>query len=262
MCHDKISTLFKNIQVLNSDRKSLLKSTITNTLNRLRQAEKVSNRSTKSVALLAVSKKFPATDIRLAHEFGLNDFGENYANELHEKAIQLADLPCIKWHFIGPIQSNKIKLIAQHATWVHSVASLSHAQQLGKKRCATVLSPLQICVQVNISSEAQKSGVAPNELARLLVALTQIEGLTLRGLMCIAQQTDDTQLIAEQFKKMAILFASLQKMYPQMDTLSMGMSSDLYLAIASGSTLVRVGSALFGLRQNNLKINIIQKKVI
>jgi pyridoxal phosphate enzyme (YggS family) len=125
---------------------------------------------------------------------------------------------------------------------------LSHAQQLGKKRYANLLAPLQICVQVNISGEAQKSGVAPNELARLLAALAQIEGLTLRGLMCIAQQTDDTQLITQQFKKMAILLSSLQKTYPQMDTLSMGMSGDLSLAVASGSTLVRIGSALFGQR--------------
>lgn len=233
---------------MNSDRKTLLKTTINNTLGRLRQAEQASNRPLNSVALLAVSKHFPATDIRLAHELGLNDFGENYANELHDKAVQLADLSCLTWHFIGPIQSNKIKLIAQHATWVHSVASLSHAQQLGKKRYANLLAPLQICVQVNISGEAQKSGVAPNELARLLAALAQIEGLTLRGLMCIAQQTDDTQLITQQFKKMAILLSSLQKTYPQMDTLSMGMSGDLSLAVASGSTLVRIGSALFGQR--------------
>ncbi|MBY0345939.1 MAG: YggS family pyridoxal phosphate-dependent enzyme [Neisseriaceae bacterium] len=233
---------------MNSDRKTLLKRAIVTIFDRLRQAERDHNRTTGSVALLAVSKHFPVTDIRIAYELGLHNFGENYANELYEKAIQLNDLPHMIWHFIGPIQSNKIKIIAQHATWVHSVASLKHAQQLGKKRCTYLLEPLQICVQVNISGEAKKSGVAPHEVGRLLAAVSQIEGLTLRGLMCIAQQTDDTSLIAEQFKKMSILFLSLQKNYSQMDTLSMGMSSDLSFAVASGASLVRIGSALFGER--------------
>jgi pyridoxal phosphate enzyme (YggS family) len=198
------------------------------------------------VMLLAVSKAQSAEKLREAWEAGQTKFGENYLQEALNKQAELADLK-IEWHFIGPIQSNKTQPIAQHFSWVHSVDRLKIAQRLNDARPA-YLPPLQICLQVNISGEDSKSGVAPSELLELVETVSALPKLTLRGLMTIPEPTDDESLQRQQFKKMRLLLNDLKKEGFVLDTLSMGMSSDYKIAIEEGATIVRIGSAIFGAR--------------
>lgn len=210
---------------------------------RIDTAARAVGRDPASVQLLAVSKTKPASAIREIHAAGVRDVGENYLQEALNKQGELRDLPLI-WHFIGPIQSNKTKAIAEHFDWVHSVDRLKIAQRLSEQRPAG-LPALNICLQVNVSGEASKSGCAPADLPALANAVAALPNLRLRGLMAIPEPTDDR---AEQ----EAAFASLRQLQEQLglglDTLSMGMSHDLEAAIAQGATWVRIGTALFGAR--------------
>lgn len=210
---------------------------------RIREAAQASQRNFADIGLLAVSKTKPADAIREAHAAGVCDFGENYLQEALEKQTQLADLPLI-WHFIGPIQSNKTRPIAEHFDWVHSVDRLKIAQRLSEQRPAH-LAPLNICLQVNVSAEDSKSGCSPEELTALAQAVVALPNLRLRGLMAIPEPTDD---IAAQHAAFARLRQLRDELALNLDTLSMGMSHDLEAAIAEGATWVRIGTALFGAR--------------
>ncbi|WP_285419169.1 YggS family pyridoxal phosphate-dependent enzyme [Pseudomonas sp. efr-133-TYG-5] len=211
--------------------------------SRIRAATQAAGRAENSVRLLAVSKTKPAQDLRDAHAAGLCDFGENYLQEALGKQLELADLPLI-WHFIGPIQSNKTRAIAEHFAWVHSVDRLKIAQRLSEQRPAE-LPPLNICIQVNVSGEASKSGCTPADLPALAEAISTLPRLKLRGLMAIPEPTQDR---AEQDAAFAAVQRLQDSLNLPLDTLSMGMSHDLESAIANGATWVRIGTALFGAR--------------
>ena len=210
---------------------------------RIREAAQAAARNPDEVHLLAVSKTQPAAAIRQACQAGLHDFGENYLQEALEKQADLADLP-LTWHFIGPIQSNKTKAIAEHFDWVHSVDRLKIAQRLSDQRPGS-LPPLNICLQVNVSGEASKSGCEPQDVPQLAHAIAALPRLRLRGLMAIPEPTDDPAEQRAAFARLRHLQAELQM---DLDTLSMGMSQDLEAAIAEGATWVRIGTALFGAR--------------
>jgi pyridoxal phosphate enzyme (YggS family) len=210
---------------------------------RIREAAQALQRDPAAVGLLAVSKTKPAQAIREAHAAGQIDFGENYLQEALSKQAELTDLPLI-WHFIGPIQSNKTRQIAEHFDWVHSVDRLKIAQRLSEQR-PEHLPPLNICLQVNVSGEASKSGCTPEELPALAQAVTQLPRLRLRGLMTIPEPSDDPQAQREPLARLRRLRDALPG---NLDTLSMGMSQDLEAAIAEGATWVRIGTALFGAR--------------
>lgn len=210
---------------------------------RIREAAQASQRNFADIGLLAVSKTKPAAAVREAHAAGIRDFGENYLQEALEKQVELSDLPLI-WHFIGPIQSNKTRPIAEHFDWVHSVDRLKIAQRLSDQRPAQ-LPPLNICLQVNVSAEDSKSGCSPAELAQLAGAVAALPNLRLRGLMAIPEPTDD---VAAQHAAFARLRQLRDDLALDLDTLSMGMSHDLEAAIAEGATWVRIGTALFGAR--------------
>lgn len=208
---------------------------------RIRAACALCGRAESSVTLLGVSKTRPAADIRAAVAAGLTDIGENYLQEALAKMPDLADLP-ITWHFIGPIQSNKTRAIAEHFAWVHSVDRLKIAQRLSEQRPAR-LPPLAVCLQVNISGEASKSGCAVADLPALAEAVGALPNLRLRGLMAIPEPGDRAA-----FAAMHAALTQLQRRWPQLDTLSLGMSADLEPAIAAGATIVRIGTDIFGRR--------------
>jgi len=215
--------------------------------SRIHAATLAANRAENSVQLLAVSKTKPAQDLREAYAAGLRDFGENYLQEALGKQLELADLPLI-WHFIGPIQSNKTRAIAEHFDWVHSVDRLKIAQRLSEQRPAD-LPPLNICIQVNVSGEASKSGCTPADLPALASAINALPRLKLRGLMAIPEPTEDRAAQDAAFAAVRDLIKGLQaSLNLPLDTLSMGMSHDLESAIAQGATWVRIGTALFGAR--------------
>ena len=211
--------------------------------SRIQAATAAAGRAENSVQLLAVSKTKPAEALREAHAAGLRDFGENYLQEALSKQLELADLPLI-WHFIGPIQSNKTRAIAEHFAWVHSVDRLKIAQRLSEQRPAD-LPPLNICIQVNVSGEASKSGCTPADLPALAKSISELPRIKLRGLMAIPEPTEDRAAQDAAFAAVQSLQASLNL---PLDTLSMGMSHDLESAIAQGATWVRIGTALFGAR--------------
>ncbi|AZC40561.1 YggS family pyridoxal phosphate-dependent enzyme [Pseudomonas chlororaphis] len=210
---------------------------------RIRAAAQASQRDESSVRLLAVSKTKPAAALREAYAAGLRDFGENYLQEALGKQAELGDLP-LSWHFIGPIQSNKTRAIAENFAWVHSVDRLKIAQRLSEQRPAD-LPPLNICIQVNVSGEASKSGCTPADLPALASAISALPRLKLRGLMAIPEPTEDRAAQDAAFAAVRRLNESLDL---PTDTLSMGMSHDLEAAIAQGATWVRIGTALFGAR--------------
>ena len=210
---------------------------------RIRAAALAVQRDVTSIHLLAVSKTKPAGALREAHAAGIRDFGENYLQEARAKQLELADLP-LCWHFIGPIQSNKTRDIAEHFAWVHSVDRLKIAQRLSEQRPAE-LPPLNICIQVNVSGEASKSGCTPQDLPALATAINALPRLKLRGLMAIPEPTEDRAAQDAAFAAVRQLQESLNM---GLDTLSMGMSHDLESAIAQGATWVRIGTALFGAR--------------
>lgn len=201
-----------------------------------------------SVQLLAVSKTKAAPSILTAYLAGQRQFGENYVQEALDKIIALRDdCPEISWHLIGPLQSNKTRAVAEHFDWVQSVDRLKIAQRLNEQRPAD-LAPLNICIQVNISQEANKSGVLPEHVAELAEQVSQLPNICLRGLMAIPEATDNVAQLTAQLVELKQLFDRMTEKYSTIDTLSMGMSNDLELAIECGSTLVRVGTAIFGAR--------------
>ncbi len=210
---------------------------------RIRAAALAVQRDVTGIHLLAVSKTKPAAALREAYAAGIRDFGENYLQEARAKQVELADLP-LCWHFIGPIQSNKTRDIAEHFAWVHSVDRLKIAQRLSEQRPAE-LPPLNICIQVNVSGEASKSGCTPQDLSALATAINALPRLKLRGLMAIPEPTEDRAAQDAAFAAVRQLQESLNM---GLDTLSMGMSHDLESAIAQGATWVRIGTALFGAR--------------
>ncbi|MCW8886840.1 MAG: YggS family pyridoxal phosphate-dependent enzyme [Motiliproteus sp.] len=220
---------------------------ISQTLTRITEAESRCGRLQGSVALMAVSKTRPAEEVREAYQAGIQDFGENYLQDAVAKIEALEALD-IRWHFIGPLQSNKTRPVAELFDWVHSVDRIKIARRLDKQRPAG-LPPLNVCVQVNISEEFSKSGVAVDQVEPLLAELQTLSNLRIRGLMAIPEAGMDSQHQRETFASLQSLQNSLKVKYPQLDTLSMGMSQDMDAAIAAGSTMVRIGTAIFGPRK-------------
>lgn len=213
---------------------------------RIETACQAAGRPVQSVTLLTVSKTFSGDAVREAFAAGARRFGENYVQEGLDKIAELSDLRAqIEWHLIGPLQSNKTRPVAEAFDWVHSVDRLKTAQRLSDQRPAE-MAPLQICLQVNISGEASKSGVAPDELPALARAVAALPRLRLRGLMAIPEPAANLQAQRAPHRALADLLAELNRQGLTLDTLSMGMSADLEAAIAEGASIVRVGTAIFG----------------
>jgi pyridoxal phosphate enzyme (YggS family) len=229
---------------------ALIMSPITANLQAVRQriesAAHAAGRPPGSVALVAVSKTFPAAAVRAAADAQQRDFGENYVHEGVSKVLELKALG-LAWHYIGPIQSNKTRPIAEHFDWVHSVDRAKIAERLSQARPAES-GDLQVCIQVNVSGESSKSGVEPGELAPLARQVAALPRLKLRGLMAVPEPTPDVGLQRQRFAQLRELRDRLNREGFALDTLSMGMSADLEAAIAEGATLVRVGTAIFGER--------------
>lgn len=218
---------------------------------RIQKATRAAGRPAKDVQLLAVSKKKSAAAIRELAAQGQRRMGENYVQEAVDKMAELKDLP-LEWHFIGPIQSNKTRAIAEHFDCVQSVDRLKIAQRLNDQRPPDT-DPLDVCIQVNIDDETSKSGIAPDEVASLADAIMALPALRLRGLMTIPDPDQPEETLRSSFQRMSGLMKTLQTQWPgaeELDLLSMGMSGDLEMAIEEGSTMVRVGTALFGPRDN------------
>lgn len=213
---------------------------------KLSHAAEKSQRNPSNITLLAVSKTQTAHAIEEAYSQGQRHFGENYLQESLEKIDQLSGLDIV-WHFIGPLQSNKTRPIAEKFSWVHSVDRLKIAQRLSAQRPKDS-APLNICIQVNISDESNKSGCSTAELPLLAAQIATLPNIRLRGLMAIPQATDNLEAQTQAFSKMKRLLNTLQSELADMDTLSMGMSGDMDSAIAQGSTIVRIGTAIFGQR--------------
>ena len=213
---------------------------------RIDKAARQSGRNPDEITLLAVSKTWPAAAVREAAVAGQRAFGENYVQEGVDKAVELAALQ-LQWHFIGPLQSNKTRAVAETFDWVHAVDRLKIAQRLSAQR-PEALPPLQICLQVNISGEASKSGVAAGEVRELARQVAQLPRVRLRGLMAIPAPTDDFLQQRQSFARLREIFEQLNADGLRLDTLSIGMSHDLEAAIAEGASIVRVGSAIFGER--------------
>jgi len=198
--------------------------------------------------LLAVSKTFPAVTVREAFDAGQRRFGENYVQEAVAKITELAELRSqIEWHMIGPLQSNKTRVVAEHFDWVHTVDRLKIAQRLSEQR-PDHLAPLQVCIQVNTSGEDSKSGTTPAEATALAEAVAALPRLQLRGVMALPAPSPDPAVQHAELARVRSVFEALRNQGLPVDTLSMGMSGDLEAAIGEGSTLVRVGTALFGHR--------------
>jgi pyridoxal phosphate enzyme (YggS family) len=226
-----MSTIESNLQVVRA---------------RIAAAARAAGREPGAVALLAVSKAFAAEAVRAAHAAGQSEFGENYLQEGVEKIAALSALPIV-WHFIGPIQSNKTRPIAEHFDWVHSVEREKIARRLAEAR-PQHRGLLDICLQVNVSGEASKSGVAPDEVRALAEAVRALPRLRLRGLMAVPEPSDDVELQRRRFRGLRVLLEQLNSAGFGLDTLSMGMSQDLEAAVMEGATIVRVGTAIFGER--------------
>lgn len=207
---------------------------------------RAAGRADDAVSLLAVSKTFDADAVLAAFAAGQRAFGENYLQEAVPKITALKHLP-LQWHCIGPVQSNKTRLVAEHFDWVQTVDRAKIAERLSQQRPAH-LPPLQVCIQVNVDGGATKSGVLPDAALALAQAVAGLPGLRLRGLMCIPEPAPDFATACTVFKRARALFDAMNASGLALDTLSMGMSADLQAAIASGSTMVRVGSAIFGAR--------------
>jgi hypothetical protein len=221
-------------------------SNLQDTRARIAAACAAAGRPVPDVALLAVSKTFGPEDVREAHAAGQRAFGENYVQEALDKIAALADLRAqLEWHLIGPLQSNKTRVVAETFDWVHAVDRLKIAERLSAQRPAH-LPPLQVCLQVNVSGEASKSGVAPGEVAALAAQVAALPRLRLRGLMSIPEPAADFEAQRAPHRTLRALLQDLRRQGLPLDTLSMGMSADLEAAVAEGATLVRIGTAIFG----------------
>jgi pyridoxal phosphate enzyme (YggS family) len=209
-------------------------------------AAKKAGRAPENVMLLAVSKTKPLADILEAAEAGQRAFGENYVQEGADKIIAAVDQH-LEWHFIGPLQSNKTRLVAEHFDWVHSIERLKIAERLSAQRPSN-LPPLQVCVQVNVSGEASKSGCAPEEAEALCLSIATLPNLQLRGLMAIPEPAEGNEAQRRPFRQLREIFEKIRAAGLPLDTLSMGMTHDLDAAIAEGATMVRIGTAIFGER--------------
>jgi pyridoxal phosphate enzyme (YggS family) len=222
---------------------------------RINQAAITAGRSPDSITLLAVSKTWPLSSVIDAADAGQRAFGENYVQEGVDKINAIPQGYFLRgavdrnlcWHFIGPLQSNKTRLVAEHFDWVHSIERLKIAERLSSQR-PQHLPPLQVCLQVNVSGEASKSGCAPAEAPALALAISRLPGLKLRGLMAIPEPADDFAAQSAPFRRLRAIYTELQREGLPLDTLSMGMSHDLEAAIAEGATIVRIGTAIFGER--------------
>lgn len=215
---------------------------------RVAAAAQQAGRPAGEVTLLAVSKTFPPAAVQAAFDAGQRAFGENYVQEGVDKIAQLGDLrDQISWHFIGPLQSNKTRAVAEQFDWVHAIDRLRIAERLSAQRPAG-MAPLQVCLQVNISGEASKSGVAPDEVPALARAVAALPGLRLRGLMAIPEPQSELEAQRRPFAALRTLADTLRAAGLDVDTLSMGMSADMEAAIAEGATVVRIGTAIFGAR--------------
>lgn len=210
------------------------------------RAVRKAQRRVEDVTLLAVSKTFPASTVREAYAAGQRVFGENYVQEALDKIEALRDLP-LEWHFIGPVQSNKTRTIAENFAWVHSIDRLKIAERLSAQRPQD-MPPLNVCLQVNVSNEDSKSGVAPGMLQELAQLVSGLPRLKLRGLMTIPAPAEGLAMQRRPFAQLRELLQQLNSQGMMLDTLSMGMSQDLEAAILEGATIVRVGSAIFGQR--------------
>lgn len=213
---------------------------------RIATAAKAAGRSPETIQLLAVSKTWPLNCILEAAAAGQRSFGENYVQEGVEKIIETAARR-LEWHFIGPLQSNKTRLVAERFDWVHSIERLKVAERLSAQRPA-YLPPLHVCIQVNVSGESSKSGCAPDETRALCEAVARLPGLRLRGLMAIPEPADDYAAQCRPFRQLREIYERIRAAGLPLDTLSMGMSHDLEAAIAEGATIVRIGAAIFGER--------------
>ncbi len=223
-----------------------IKNNLQTTLSRIRNASLLYGRSPSEVQLLVVSKAQTAEKLRYVYAAGQNNFGENYLQEAMKKMAQLNDCRII-WHFIGSIQSNKTKLIAEHFSWVHSVDRLKIAQRLNEAR-SPLRSPLNICLQININHEESKSGLSLAELPEIATQIKQLPNVKLRGLMALPALSTSFESQRENFSSLRYAFNELNQQGLKLDTLSMGMSNDLEAAIAEGTTIVRIGRAIFGPR--------------
>jgi pyridoxal phosphate enzyme (YggS family) len=227
-----------------------IEQTLQQVRHRVAQACAAAQRDVQTVTLLAVSKTFGTDALREAFTAGQCDFGENYVQEALAKMAALADLRAhLRWHLIGPLQSNKTRDVAEQFDWVHSIERLKVAERLAAQRPAH-LPPLQLCLQVNISGEPSKSGVAPSDAALLAEAMARLpaERVRLRGLMAVPQAEGDLAAQRRPHRALRELFEALRERGLALDTLSMGMSADLEAAVLEGATIVRVGTAIFGAR--------------
>jgi pyridoxal phosphate enzyme (YggS family) len=212
----------------------------------VKQSTLDAHRPLNAVKLLAVSKTKPVSDIVLAYEAGQRLFGENYVQEGVEKIQALQTLDDIEWHYIGPLQSNKTRLVAEHFTWVHALDRLKIAQRLNSQ--ISTDKTLNVCIQVNIDDDQNKAGISADQLNDFAKAISELPNLSLRGLMTIPKANQSQAQQTASFAHMSLLFNDLKKQYSSIDTLSMGMSGDIQNAINNGSTMVRVGTAIFGAR--------------
>ncbi len=217
------------------------------THKRIEAACRAAGRTAEDIHLLAVSKRNPVEAIRELHELGQHAFGESYVDEGVEKIAGLDDLD-LEWHYVGPVQSNKTRLIAEHFDWVLSVDRARIVRRLDDQRPED-LGPLEVLVQVNLDGESQKAGCAPGEIAALAEQVAECANLRLRGLMAIPAPREDYDDQRAVFARLRELFEALRSDHPEIDTISAGMSADLEAAIAEGSTMVRIGTALFGPRK-------------
>ena len=215
---------------------------------RIADAAQAAGRPAASISLMAVSKTFSASDVRMAHRYGQHLFGESYLQEALEKMTELEDLRAtLEWHFVGPVQSNKTRPIAEHFDWVHSVNRLKIAERLSAQR-PEGLAPLNICLQVNISGEASKSGLAPEEVVEVATRIAPLPRLRLRGLMAIPEPAATLEAQRLPHRRLHALLDSMRAVGLDVDTLSIGMSADLEAAVLEGATIVRIGTAVFGER--------------
>lgn len=221
-----------------------IKDNIANVELQISSACQLAHRHVNDITLLAVSKTKPQTLLEQAYAAGQRNFGESYVQEAVDKIQAMQEKNDIIWHFIGPIQTNKTKLIATHFSWVHSIDRVKVAKRLNEHRCGQD-TPLNVCLQVNISGEPSKSGVLVSELPALASAIASCENLCFRGLMAIPEKNASQA----SFDEMQRIYEALKQQYKTLDTLSMGMSADMQLAINAGSTMVRIGTAIFGARE-------------